>query len=474
MNKRKLLVSIVAGILAAVMVLSLILSTIPASVGAASSSEIKNQINELKDQQNDLKEQMAEIQNQYEANEDEIADMVSQKLVIDQEIFLLYEQIDLINDQLSAYSLLIADKQDELDAAQNRLQELNEKYKARLRAMEEDGELSYWSVLFKANSFGDFLDRLSMVQEIAAADRRRLREISDAAQVVEDAQSALITEKEELDGTKAELDEANEVLQAKNAAAQALIDDLIAKGYELQDLFDRYEEDEKALLEDIALKEQEYLEAKEAEWIAHMATATTAPPPTTKPTTPPAQDTEPGENTGTTPTEGGESGGNQGGGTGTETTPTEPEKEEGSSGGKEEGSGGVNNDPWRVPCTYTKLTSPFGERESPTAGASTNHQGVDLAGPEGTPIYASRGGTVTLAKFGKSAGYYVTINHGDGYSTVYMHMTRYVVSKGDKVAGGQLIGYMGSTGVSTGPHLHWGVIYNGTYVNPANYVYLHP
>ena len=86
------------------------------------------------------------------------------------------------------------------------------------------------------------------------------------------------------------------------------------------------------------------------------------------------------------------------------------------------------------------------------------------------PIYASRAGTVTTATFGKSAGYYVTINHGDGFSSVYMHMTHYVVSKGTKVSQGQVIGYMGSTGVSTGNHLHFGISYNGSYVNPANYI----
>ena len=230
----------------------------------------------------------------------------------------------------------------------------------------------------------------------------------------------------------------------------------MAKGFELQDLYDQYEEEEKELLAEIAQKELEYQEAKELEWIAHMATATTAPPPTTQPAP--------------KPTEGSGNGGNTGnsGETGTadptappETSPPETKPE-------------TNNDPWRVPCSYRKLTSPFGNRESPTEGASTDHKGVDLAGPEGTPIYASRGGTVTIAKFSSSAGYYVTINHGDGYSSVYMHMTGYVVSKGDKVSGGQLIGYMGSTGISTGSHLHFGIMYNGAYVNPANYVYLHP
>ena len=467
MNKRKLFVSILAGIMAAVMILSLILSIIPMPASAASSSEIKKQINQMKQQQDDLKSQMEDVQGQYEANEDEIADMINKKLIIDQEIFLLHEQINVINQQLAAYALLIADKQDELDGATARMNLLSDQNRERIRAMEEDGKLSYWSVVFKASSFTDLLDRLAMVQEIAAADQRRLKELNEAAQRVAEAKNELVAEKEELDLAKAELDEANAVMQAKNAEAQALIDELVARGFELQELYDQYEAAELELLAEIARKEQEYELAKEQEWIAYMATYTTPPtepPATTAPTTPPP--TNPPATEGAGSTEGTEN--TEGDNTLEETTPpptTEPVKEE---------TGPVNPDPWRVPCTYTKLSSPFGERESPTAGASTNHQGVDLAGPEGTPIYASRSGKVSIAKFSSSAGYYVTINHGDGYSSIYMHMTHYVVAKGDTVAAGQLIGYMGSTGISTGPHLHWGIMYDGAYVNPANYVYLHP
>ena len=80
---------------------------------------------------------------------------------------------------------------------------------------------------------------------------------------------------------------------------------------------------------------------------------------------------------------------------------------------------------------------------------------------------------MTIAKYSNSAGFYVTINHGDGFSSVYMHMTNYVVGVGQKVSQGQLIGYMGSTGISTGSHLHFGIAYNGVYVNPALYVPLY-
>ena len=161
---------------------------------------------------------------------------------------------------------------------------------------------------------------------------------------------------------------------------------------------------------------------------------------------------------------GGSSGGNGGGSSGGNGG--------GSSGG---GNGGgaskpVPNTGWMRPCNYVKITSPFGHRKSPTAGASTFHQGIDLGAPAGTPIVASRSGVVTTARFSNSAGYYVSINHGDGFSSIYMHMTNYVVGAGQAVSQGQVIGYVGSTGISTGNHLHFGIAYNGAYVNPAGYV----
>ena len=432
MKKRKLLVSVVAGIMAVIMVLSMILSLIPTRVSAASSKEIKAQINQMKEDRKEIQAEMKAVRDQYEENEDEIQALVNEKDAIDQEIGPLSQEINLINEQLAAYALLIADKQDELDEAEVRWSELNEQNKERIRAMEEEGNISYWSVLFKANSFADLLDRLAMVEEIAASDQRRLNALRKAASEVADVRDELETEKFDLEVARVELDEAQAVLDEKRVESDKLLKELLAKAAELEGLYEEWEQEESDLLDEIAQKEKEYTEAKNREWAAHMATATTAPKPTSKP-----------------------SGGSSG-------------SSSSSSSSSAPSSGGS----WRVPCSYVKLTSAFGYRDAPTAGASTYHQGVDLAGPEGTPIYASRGGTVTTATFGKSAGYYVTINHGDGFSSVYMHMTHYVVSKGATVSQGQLIGYMGSTGVSTGSHLHFGIAYNGKYVNPANYVSL--
>ncbi len=455
MKNRKKLISILAGLMAAVMLLSLILSLIPVA-NAASSSEIRNQINDLKGLQNEIQNQKAELESQYQENEDEIANLVNNKNLIDQEIFLLYAEIGNINEQINAFALLIADKQDEIDKAQERYDLLSDEYRERIRAMEEEGTLSYWAVLFNASSFSDLLDRLNMIEEIAASDRRRLKELNEAANAVEDAKAELEVEMQALEQTRQELDAAYAELEAKQAEAKEMIAALLEKGQEIEDLFASYELEEAQLMQEIAQKEQEYNEAKYQEWLAYIATATTATtaPPTTKPTestgSGSTEETQPGETTPATQPQ--------------ETTPSATEPPE---------TKPTTSESWIRPCNYIKLTSPFGNRDAPTAGASTYHQGVDLAGQAGTPIYAARSGTVTTARYSNSAGYYVSINHGDGYSSIYMHMTTYVVSAGQYVSRGQLLGYMGDTGISTGVHLHFGISYNGTYVNPALYVPLY-
>ena len=431
MKNRKRMVSILAGVMAFVMLLTLILSLLPTPASAASSSEIRKQINKLKEEKEEIKDKIEEVQEQYEENENEIADIISRKNVIDQEIQLLYSQIQNMNDQLAAYNILIADKQDELDVAEDRYAVLSEENKIRIRTMEEEGELSYWEVLFKANSFSDLLDRLNIVEEIAASDNRRLKELSEAADVVETAQGELVSEKEEMELAKLELDAAQMELDAKRQEADDLIQELLTKADDLEALEEEFERQEQEFLEQIAQKEYEYDEAKQREWEAYMATYV---PPTTAP---PAGTTNnsTGTNSGTT-----------------------------SSGGTA-GSGGT----WLVPCSYTSITSPFGYRTAPTSGASTYHQGVDLDTGTGWSVVATRAGTAYTA-YGSAAGNYVTIDHHDGFKSIYMHLNGFAISNGTNVSAGQLIGYTGSTGVSTGDHLHFGISKNGVYVNPCLYV----
>ena len=439
MNKPKTLVSIFSGLLAAALLLSLGLSVLPTQASAASSSEIRKQINAKKEELAQIKEKIKEVQEEYEENQNEILDIINQKNVIDQEIQLLSEQLLNINDQIKSFNVLIADKQDELDTAEDRFDELNNATKERIRAMEEEGSLTYWEVLFKANSFSDLLDRMSMVEEIAVADRRRLQELSDAASEVDDAQAELESEKADLEGTKQELDDTQLLLDEKRAQADKLVLELLARADELKALEAEFDEQKNQFLDEIAQKEKEYDQAKLAEWEAYMATYV---PPTLG-------------QAGTT----GSGNGNSSGGSGENTN--------GSAGGTG-GTGGA----WLVPCNYTSITSAFGNRTSPTAGASSYHQGVDLDTGTGWTVVASRVGIVSVAGSNRSAGNYVQIDHQDGFRSIYMHLNSYCVSAGQIVSAGQTIGTTGSSGITTGDHLHFGISYNGLYVNPCAYVSL--
>ena len=419
-NKRRLMVSILAGVLAVVMILSIIFMVVPTAGAASTSSELKQQLDALKADKAEIDQKIKELRGQLSSNLNEMEQIVAQKNVIDQEIFMLHEQVNNINSQIATYALLIADKQEELEAAEARLAELNEKNKERIRTMEEDGTLSYWSVLFQANDFADLLDRLNMVEEIAASDQRRLEEMSEAAKLVATTKAELETEMAVLEQTKAELKASEETLNVKRAEADALLTQLIATGKEYETLLDSAEQDVEALLGKIEDKEEEYDNAKYQEWLA------TSVPPTTR-----------------------------------------PPQFSGGAAGEGNTVGGIT---WLVPCNYSNFSSPYGWRIHPVYGDWRFHSGVDLGASSGTPIIATRSGIVTLAEYSWSAGYWVTIDHMDGFESKYLHMTHYIVKKGDYVSAGQVIGYVGSTGTSTGPHLHFGIYYNGNSVNPANYI----
>ena len=103
-------------------------------------------------------------------------------------------------------------------------------------------------------------------------------------------------------------------------------------------------------------------------------------------------------------------------------------------------------------------------------GASSNHKGVDIGASSGADILAAASGQVVIATYSYSAGNYIMIDHGGGVSTVYMHCSQLLVSQGEEVSQGQVIGKVGSTGYSTGPHLHFGIRSGGSYVNPLSYV----
>lgn len=257
-----------------------------------------------------------------------------------------------------------------------------------------------------------------MVEEIAASDQRRLKEMSAAAEEVAAAKAELEEGKAALEANKQELVASQATLETKRADADKLLADLIATGAEYEAYLAEQEEAAEKLLNKIDGVEDDLERVEYQEWLATSVA------------------TQPSNNSG-----------------GTAGAPTN-----------------TNGITWLKPCSYRKVSSPYGWRIHPVYGDWRFHSGIDLDASQGSPIYATRSGVVSVATYSSSAGYYVTVNHQDGFESKYLHMTHYVVGVGDYVTAGQVIGYVGSTGTSTGPHLHFTICYNGSSVNPSDYI----
>ncbi len=433
---KKRLVSIVAGVLAAVLLIGLVASAIPAgAVENEAISELERQIAEMEAKGDELQGKIDELEQKVSENMSQMEKAVAEKNVIDQEIALLHQQKANLNDQIATYGLLIADKQEDLDEAEKQLDELREKNKERIRAMEEDGELSYWAVLFEANSFFDLLDRMNMIEEIANSDHRRLQEIRTAADRVAAAQEVLTREKDALVEKKAELTAMETRLEERREKSDTLLAELNAMGEEFEMYMVEKEEEMEQLSSEIAAKNKELEHEK---WVQASIEASIEE--SIQESIRESQEAEEKDDPVPPPTE--------------------------SSGGSDTPPQGLK---WIAPCRYIRISSPFGMRLHPIHNTWMMHNGVDLAAPKGRTVSATRAGVVITAEWSDAYGFYVVIDHGDGFQSLYAHMTHYVVSVGETVSQGEKIGEVGSTGYSTGPHLHFEIHYNGTPVNPCEY-----
>lgn len=408
----------VSGTVAALMAVVLMIGS--AGVAQAASSE---RLDSLKEQASTLESQDSALQDQLDALENQANSKLNEKAVLEQQISVLSAQITNTEALIAEYDAQIADKQVELEEAQAQEEEYYALFCERVRDMEEQGDMSYWSILFGSSSFTDLLDRIVFVSDVMEYDQQMVQSLEAARQAVADAKSALETSQAEQQAAKAALEEQ----EAELAADEAAVDAAIAEINSQSDLYADQLEELRAQAADLDAQIAQAQKAYDDEVAKEKAEQEAAQKPS--------------------------GGGSSSGGS--------------SSGGSSSGSGRISM-VW--PCGSTRITSNFGYRDSPTAGASSYHQGIDIGASTGTGIYAAASGTVTEASYSSSRGYYVVISHGSGVSTVYMHCSELYVSAGDKVTQGETIAAVGSTGISTGPHLHFGVIEDGVYVNPRNYV----
>ena len=429
---KRAVVSVIAGLL----VVSMLIGFVVMIVNAKSSTEIQNEIDQLQEKADQLAEDREALESDIADNRSKTLTIVEQKAQVDQDIELTRQEIENVNEQVHQYNLLIAEQQAELDELIVKQDELLERYKVRMRSIQERGEISRWAVILQAESFADMLNRRAMVEEIAKSDQRMIQEVKDAAAEVLTAKDALADEKLKLESKKAELAEAEKALEQKRSESDELLQELLSDKERLQEEAEKYEAQEAELSDQIAALERDRTEALRQEWIA-------AHPPQPKPT-------ESSDNNNNN---------NDNNNDDTDETPDVPSSSE--------------SFLFPLPSGWgTVLTSPYGYRVHPITGNYSLHNGVDLAIGEGTPIYATKSGYVTTATYNYAYGYYVTINHMDGFSSLYGHMTSYTVTEGQYVSRGDVIGYVGTTGWSTGYHLHFTIYYNGSTVNPMNYISL--
>jgi murein DD-endopeptidase MepM/ murein hydrolase activator NlpD len=266
-----------------------------------------------------------------------------------------------------------------------------------------------------------------------------MEDLRDMAAEVMVAKDGLAAEKAKIELKKAELVESEALLEEKRAESDRLLSELNSDKERLIEECEKYEAEEALLHDEIAKLEAERTEALRKEW--EEAERKRREEEEKK-----KQEEANKQNQNN----------NNNGNSGSSNNDSNPP---------------ASNEKFFFPLEYcAKLTSPYGYRVHPVTGKYHLHNGVDLAAAKGTKIYATKSGKVTTAVYNYSWGYYVVINHLDGFSSLYGHMTNFVVSEGQYVKRGQLIGYVGSTGWSTGNHLHFTVYYNGATVNPMNYI----
>ena len=371
------------------------------NAGAVTQGEIdalKKEQAESRARQDQLEERLSQVEADRDAAQE-------QRQLLEGQLAAINAELESIDQQIAYYDGEIAQKEAERVQAEADEQAQYELFCRRVRAMEEAGSVSYWSILFNAGSFSELLDRLADVSAVMDYDNQVMDELVAARRELERLQAEL----EEARAEEQEVKEAREAAKARQqekvAQAQALVAELNADLAEVNRQLDEENAEWAAIGADIARK-QKGLEEQRKQNNVQL-------PPT--------------------------------------------------------GDGWL----WPLPSANLKLTSAFGFRYHPVSGLPQSHTGIDVAASIGVPIYAARGGQVIMSEYGTgvnwSYGNFVVIDHGDGVTTLYAHMSQRTVGEGDLVTQGQLIGYVGDTGNVTGPHLHYEVRLNGQRTNPESY-----
>ena len=384
-------------LLCGILILALFTSA-ASQAGAVTQSEIdalKKEQQESQAKQQQMKEQLAGVK------EDQAAAQ-QKRQILAQQLDAINAEIANIDAQIAYYDGEIALKEVERAEAEKREAEQYELFCQRVRMMEEQGTVSYWSILFNAGSFSDLLDRIADVDAVMAYDNKIMDQLIATRQELERLQGELESARAEEQAAREQQEVKKAEQQAKVAEAQKLLDQINADVAEVNRQLEAEDAAAASLQAEITRKQKQLEEERKQQNV-------TLPP---------------------------------------------------------TGSGYQ----WPLPAGNLTLTSAFGYRMHPIDLVPHSHTGIDVSAAGGTPIYAAKGGQVIMSEYGSgvnwSYGNFVVIDHGDGTTTLYAHMSSRAVSEGQLVTQGQTIGYVGNTGNSKGNHLHFEVRVNGQRVDP--------
>lgn len=366
----------------------------------------------------DAKKQVSALEEEKKKVESALSQLEGLKADTAAYVKKLDGNLEALSDELSKLEVQIVDKEAEIETARAELEEAKDveahqfsTMKLRIKYMYENGESSFVDMVMESGSISELLNRAEYVSQIAEYDRKMLKEYKTARDDVAAREQDLEAEREGL------LD-LQETTQAKQASMQKLMDNKKAeldsynsKIASAQSEIDQYNADIKA--------QEDQMKRIEAEMKRR----------------------------------------------------EEEARKKAEAAGKTYTVSNLGNISFKWPCpSSSRITSNFGDRESPTEGASSNHKGMDIGASAGADIIAAADGEVVISTYSYSAGNYIMLDHGGGVSTVYMHCSKLLVGVGEKVKQGQVIAEVGSTGYSTGNHLHFGIRSGGSYVNPRSYV----
>ena len=339
---------------------------------------------------------------------------------LDSSLESIGNELSKLNDDIDAKEKQIDTTKQELSEAKETEKSQYESMKLRIKYMYEKGDSTYVDLLMESGSLSELLSKAEYITKISSYDRQKLDEYAATKEKIAEKEKSLESEHAELlmlqDETEAKQASVEKLLAAKQTELQNYETKIASAEGQISEYAKSIEAQEnqiKSIEAEIKRKEEEA--RKKAEEEKKAAAANKA----------------------------------------AQTYKTV--------------SLGDISFTWPCPASG-RITSGFGGRKSPTKGASSNHQGIDISASTGTSIVAAAAGEVVIATYSSSAGNYVMISHGGGVYTVYMHASSLLVSQGQSVKKGQTIAKVGSTGYSTGSHLHFGVRVNGSYVNPTKYV----